>query len=109
MLLSEENVQPGVEVCFKSEIGSKEKYFTAIEICEFSVTAGVRAKEPRDYSVVGTKTERAFNAMGALATIAFAFNTGILPEVQVHAHHIYPPSHITHIHTSHIHPPFFFK
>jgi hypothetical protein len=79
-----------VEVCFKSEIGSKEKYFTAIEICEFSVTTGVRAKEPRDYSVVGTKTEQAFNAIGALATIAFAFNTGILPEVQVHTSHMYP-------------------
>ena len=97
MLLSEENVQPGVEVCFKSEVVSKEKYFTAIEICEFSVTTGVKAKEPRDYSLVGTKTQRAFNAIGALATIAFAFNTGILPEVQVHTHHIHPSIHLLYI------------
>jgi len=39
---------------------------------------------PRDYSVVGTEMNQQFNAIGALATIAFAFNTGILPEMQVH-------------------------
>jgi hypothetical protein len=42
---------------------------------------------PRDYSLpgttTGTTTDQAFNAIGALATIAFAFNTGILPEMQV--------------------------
>jgi hypothetical protein len=30
----------------------------------------------------GTKADRTFNAIGALATIAFAYNTGILPEMQ---------------------------
>lgn len=43
---------------------------------------GVRANEPRDYSVVGSNTAKAFNVLGALASIAFAFNTGILPEMQ---------------------------
>jgi hypothetical protein len=38
---------------------------------------------PRDYSLKGTKADRTFNAIGALATIAFAYNTGILPEMQV--------------------------
>jgi hypothetical protein len=34
----------------------------------------------------GTKADRTFNAIGALATIAFAYNTGILPEMQVVPH-----------------------
>jgi hypothetical protein len=38
---------------------------------------------PRDYSLKGTRADRTFNAIGALATIAFAYNTGILPEMQV--------------------------
>ncbi|KAH9541725.1 hypothetical protein CY35_14G080600 [Sphagnum magellanicum] len=37
---------------------------------------------PRDYSLLGTKADRTFHAIGALATIAFAYNTGILPEMQ---------------------------
>jgi hypothetical protein len=41
---------------------------------------------PRDYSLKGTKADRTFNAIGALATIAFAYNTGILPEMQVVPH-----------------------
>lgn len=43
---------------------------------------GVKAKFSRDYSLKGSNTEKAFNALGAMATIAFAFNTGILPEMQ---------------------------
>ena len=46
------------------------------------MVAGLKAP-PRDYSMLGDNTEKAFNAIGALATIAFAFNTGILPEMQV--------------------------
>ena len=46
------------------------------------MVAGLKAP-PRDYSLLGNTTDKAFNAIGALATIAFAFNTGILPEMQV--------------------------
>ena len=46
------------------------------------MVAGLKAP-PRDYSLLGDNTGKAFNAIGALATIAFAFNTGILPEMQV--------------------------
>lgn len=46
------------------------------------MVAGLKAP-PRDYSLLGNSTDKAFNAIGALATIAFAFNTGILPEMQV--------------------------
>lgn len=48
-----------------------------------SVVTGLKAEGPRDYSLRGNVTDRTFNAIGALATIAFAFNTGILPEMQV--------------------------
>lgn len=51
----------------------------------FVMVAGLKAP-PRDYSLLGNNTDKAFNAMGALATIAFAFNTGILPEMQVRMH-----------------------
>ncbi|KAG0566231.1 hypothetical protein KC19_7G047800 [Ceratodon purpureus] len=43
---------------------------------------GLKSAEDRDYSLKGGATDRTFNAIGALATIAFAFNTGILPEMQ---------------------------
>jgi nitrate reductase NapE component len=45
--------------------------------------AGLKPAGRRDYSLQGSATDRTFNAVGALATIAFAFNTGILPEMQV--------------------------
>lgn len=44
---------------------------------------GLKAQAPRDYSLKGTEADKTFNAIGALATIGFAFNTGILPEMQV--------------------------
>nr|PNR32014.1 hypothetical protein PHYPA_026139 [Physcomitrium patens] len=53
--------------------------FTSVGI---ALTDGVKAKFSRDYSLKGSNTEKAFNALGAMATIAFAFNTGILPEMQ---------------------------
>jgi hypothetical protein len=51
-------------------------------VLNFMMCTGLQAA-PRDYSLPGTTTDQAFNAIGALATIAFAFNTGILPEMQV--------------------------
>lgn len=49
-----------------------------------STNAGLKADGPRDYSLKGSQTARTFNAMAALAITAFAFNTGILPEMQVY-------------------------
>ncbi|KAG0607311.1 hypothetical protein M758_8G018700 [Ceratodon purpureus] len=43
---------------------------------------GVKDNQPRDYSLKGSPIAKTFNVLGALATIAFAFNTGILPEMQ---------------------------
>jgi len=54
--------------------------YTCIAIA-IAFSDGLRSA-PRDYSLKGTKADRTFNAIGALATIAFAYNTGILPEMQ---------------------------
>ncbi|EYU30480.1 hypothetical protein ABFS82_06G133900 [Erythranthe guttata] len=37
---------------------------------------------PRDYSIPGTKVSRIFTTIGAAASLVFAFNTGMLPEIQ---------------------------
>ncbi|PON87578.1 Amino acid transporter, transmembrane domain containing protein [Trema orientale] len=40
-------------------------------------------KEPkRDYSIPGTTTSKIFTTIGAAANLVFAFNTGMLPEIQ---------------------------
>lgn len=44
----------------------------------------VGIKEPaRDYDIPGTKTSKIFTTIGAAANLVFAFNTGMLPEIQV--------------------------
>lgn len=42
-----------------------------------------RNSPPRDFGVHETKPTGIFDAMGAIGSIAFAFNTVILPELQV--------------------------
>ncbi|KAL3521167.1 hypothetical protein ACH5RR_019316 [Cinchona calisaya] len=42
---------------------------------------GIRAP-PRDYSIAGTTSSRYFSTIGAIANLVFAFNTGMLPEIQ---------------------------
>ncbi|XP_076933679.1 proline transporter 2-like [Bidens hawaiensis] len=37
---------------------------------------------PRDYSISGTHTSKIFTTIGASASLVFAFNTGMLPEIQ---------------------------
>ncbi|KAI4339173.1 hypothetical protein MLD38_024140 [Melastoma candidum] len=37
---------------------------------------------PRDYSVSGTGSSRVFTTIGAAANLVFAYNTGMLPEIQ---------------------------
>ncbi|XP_078180825.1 putative proline transporter 2 isoform X1 [Carex rostrata] len=37
---------------------------------------------PRDYSIPGTHTSKIFSTIGASATLVFAYNTGMLPEIQ---------------------------
>ncbi|XP_017242480.1 proline transporter 1 isoform X3 [Daucus carota subsp. sativus] len=46
-----------------------------------SVRDGIRAP-PRDYSIPGTDTSKIFTTIGAMASLVFAFNTGMLPEIQ---------------------------
>jgi len=42
------------------------------------------SREPsRDYGISGTRTERIFGTIGSIATLVFAYNTGMLPEIQV--------------------------
>lgn len=44
--------------------------------------AGMEAP-PRDYSIHGTLTSKIFTTIGASANLVFAYNTGMLPEIQV--------------------------
>ncbi|KAL8470359.1 hypothetical protein ACS0TY_033003 [Phlomoides rotata] len=37
---------------------------------------------PRDYSIPGTKVSKIFTTIGASANLVFAYNTGMLPEIQ---------------------------
>ncbi|KAK1570721.1 hypothetical protein Q3G72_006213 [Acer saccharum] len=37
---------------------------------------------PRDYTIPGTTTSKIFTTIGACANLVFAFNTGMLPEIQ---------------------------
>lgn len=46
-----------------------------------SLKDGIKAPE-RDYSIPGTKTSKIFTTIGASANLVFAFNTGMLPEIQ---------------------------
>lgn len=41
-----------------------------------------RHNGPKDYSVLGSRPTKAFDALGSLGTMAFAYNTVILPEIQ---------------------------
>ncbi|KAF5771006.1 putative amino acid transporter, transmembrane domain-containing protein [Helianthus annuus] len=51
---------------------------TAISL---SLRDGIKAP-PRDYSIPGTHTSKIFTTIGASASLVFAFNTGMLPEIQ---------------------------
>ncbi|ESW13805.1 hypothetical protein PHAVU_008G227600 [Phaseolus vulgaris] len=46
-----------------------------------SVKDGVKSP-PRDYSIPGTSTSKIFTTIGASANLVFAYNTGMLPEIQ---------------------------
>ena len=46
-------------------------------------SAGIKAPE-RDYSIPGSNISKIFTTIGASANLVFAFNTGMLPEIQVH-------------------------
>ncbi|KAJ4836560.1 Proline transporter 1 [Turnera subulata] len=46
-----------------------------------SIRDGSKAP-PRDYSIPGTSTSKIFTTIGAAASLVFAFNTGMLPEIQ---------------------------
>ncbi|CAL1374647.1 unnamed protein product [Linum trigynum] len=46
-----------------------------------TIKDGVNAP-PRDYSIPGTTTSKIFTTIGATTNLFFAFNTGMLPEIQ---------------------------
>ncbi|CAN6568906.1 unnamed protein product [Malus baccata var. baccata] len=46
-----------------------------------SLKDGLKAPS-RDYDIPGTSTSRIFTTIGAAASLVFAFNTGMLPEIQ---------------------------
>ncbi|KAL5799892.1 hypothetical protein ACOSQ4_032776 [Xanthoceras sorbifolium] len=46
-----------------------------------SARDGMKAP-PRDYSIPGTTISKIFTTIGACASLVFAFNTGMLPEIQ---------------------------
>lgn len=46
------------------------------------VVLGIKAPS-RDYDIPGSKTSKIFTTIGAAANLVFAFNTGMLPEIQV--------------------------
>lgn len=46
-----------------------------------SLRDGIEAP-PRDYDIPGTKISKIFTTIGASASLVFAFNTGMLPEIQ---------------------------
>ncbi|KAF3968782.1 hypothetical protein CMV_007368 [Castanea mollissima] len=46
-----------------------------------SLKDGIKAPA-RDYSIPGTATSKIFTTIGAAANLVFAFNTGMLPEIQ---------------------------
>ncbi|KDP44841.1 hypothetical protein JCGZ_01341 [Jatropha curcas] len=48
---------------------------------DLSINNGLKAP-PRDYSTPGTPTAKIFTSIGAAANLVFAYNTGMLPEIQ---------------------------
>ncbi|KAL1535556.1 Proline transporter 1 [Salvia divinorum] len=62
--------------------------FSTVLSLVYIVTAFVLALKdgieapPRDYSIHGTTTSKIFTSIGASANLVFAFNTGMLPEIQ---------------------------
>ncbi|XP_039012323.1 proline transporter 1-like [Hibiscus syriacus] len=52
-----------------------------IVACVLAAKDGINAP-PRDYSIHGKSSSRIFTTIGASANLVFAFNTGMLPEIQ---------------------------
>ncbi|XP_022764497.1 proline transporter 2-like [Durio zibethinus] len=52
-----------------------------IVACVLAAKDGINAPS-RDYSITGKSTGRIFTTIGASANLVFAFNTGMLPEIQ---------------------------
>lgn len=46
------------------------------------VALGIKAPS-RDYRIPGSGASKVFGIIGAAANLVFAFNTGMLPEIQV--------------------------
>uniref|UniRef100_A0A2N9IT78 Amino acid transporter transmembrane domain-containing protein n=1 Tax=Fagus sylvatica TaxID=28930 RepID=A0A2N9IT78_FAGSY len=77
-----------VYVLFRDDHVMKLPYCIAIAGLVYIIIAfvlslqdGIRAPA-RDYSIPGTTTSKIFTTIGAAANLVFAFNTGMLPEIQ---------------------------
>ncbi|KAG4964735.1 hypothetical protein JHK85_039710 [Glycine max] len=53
-----------------------------------SIKDGIKSP-PRDYSIPGTSTSKISTTIGASANLVFAYNTGMLPEIQIFASPMY--------------------
>jgi hypothetical protein len=47
------------------------------------LVVGLKSKVTRDYSLVGTTTDKWFSAMASLSIVRFTFNIPVLPKLQV--------------------------
>ncbi|XP_009587508.1 proline transporter 2-like isoform X2 [Nicotiana tomentosiformis] len=59
-------------------------FFSLVYVCiafVLSLKDGLEAP-PRDYNIPGTKVSRIWTTIGAAANLVFAYNTGMLPEIQ---------------------------
>jgi hypothetical protein len=52
-----------------------------VAACVLALRDGARSP-PRDYSIRGDASSRVFSTIGASASLVFAYNTGMLPEIQ---------------------------
>jgi hypothetical protein len=51
-------------------------------LCLSLIFQGINAPA-KDYSIPGSQSTRIFTTIGAVANLVFAYNTGMLPEIQV--------------------------
>ena len=53
-----------------------------LHLCNLSGSTGMNAPG-RDYNIPGSHASKIFSTIGAAASLVFAYNTGMLPEIQV--------------------------
>ncbi|KAL3373325.1 hypothetical protein AABB24_005357 [Solanum stoloniferum] len=76
-----------VSVPHLSALGVWMAVSTFLSIVYFSIAFALCLKDginapPRDYSIPGSSSSRAFTTIGAAASLVFVYNTGMIPEIQ---------------------------